>query len=405
MLVSLCWKNVWRSKVRSLVVIIAVTLGLFGGIFGTSVMNGVAKQKVESVINTEISHIQIHDPKYLENNDSEFIIQNPEQIVKSIKTIDAVEAVSMREEVIAMANTASKGSGVTLSGIDPESESKITDLKDKIVLGEYFKADKKNRVVLGKKLADKLKLKINSKVILTFQDHSGYITGGAFRVEGIFKTSNSVFDETTVYVKREDLSKITGYSDNRIHEIAIKLKGNELVDATVLKLENMFPNYSVRGWKKISPELGMLNDMTFQWMIMMVGIILLALTFGIINTMLMVVMERTREIGMLMAIGMSQRKIFFMITVETIMLSLVGGISGLFLSWLAIMYFSTGGINLSMFAEGFEALGYSTLIYPYMDSSQYLGILVLVICAAVAASIYPAWKALKLKPTEAIRTV
>jgi ABC-type antimicrobial peptide transport system permease subunit len=143
--------------------------------------------------------------------------------------------------------------------------------------------------------------------------------------------------------------------------------------------------------------------MTGQITMIFVIIILVALSFGIINTMLMAIMERVREIGMLMAIGMNKGKIFLMILFETLFLSVTGGILGLLFSWILINITGITGIDLSVLAEGLNSMGYSSFVYPELDFYYYALIGLLVVATAVFASIMPARKALKFNPAEAVR--
>ena len=159
----------------------------------------------------------------------------------------------------------------------------------------------------------------------------------------------------------------------------------------------------VRTWEDISPVLKMLNEMTIQYSMIFVIIILVALSFGIINTMLMAIMERVREIGMLMAIGMSKVKVFFMITLETVFLSITGGILGLSISWILVEIMGISGIDLSSIADGLNSMGYSSYVYPELDLIYYGLIGLLVVVTAIFASIMPARKALKFNPAQAVR--
>ena len=141
-----------------------------------------------------------------------------------------------------------------------------------------------------------------------------------------------------------------------------------------------------------------------QYMFIFIIVILIALCFGIINTMLMVIMERIHELGMLMAIGMNRARVFAMIMLETVFLSLTGGITGLILGYTAIKYFAKAGINLYFWKEAFSELGYSSYIYPVIDSKTMIITAILVMIAGIFSALYPAYKALKLNPSEAIRT-
>jgi ABC-type antimicrobial peptide transport system permease subunit len=160
----------------------------------------------------------------------------------------------------------------------------------------------------------------------------------------------------------------------------------------------------VLNWKKLAPDLALMTDMVQQFYLIFGIIILAALAFGILNTMLMVVLERTREIGMLTAIGMNKKKVFSMIMLESVFLSIIGGVTGMIISFLVIRLTSNTGINLSRYAEGFAALGYSADVYPRISAGFFGIVAVFIIITGILSSIYPALKALKLNPVEAIRT-
>jgi putative ABC transport system permease protein len=169
------------------------------------------------------------------------------------------------------------------------------------------------------------------------------------------------------------------------------------------KIAEKFPDLEVMSWKKLSPELAMMTDMVQQFYLIFGIIILAALAFGIINTMLMVVLERTKELGMLTAIGMNKKKVFSMIMLESVFVSQIGGVAGMAFSFVAISVTSKTGIDLSQYAQGFEALGYSAKVYPQITAGFFGIVTVLIIITGILSSVYPALKALKLNPVEAIR--
>jgi ABC-type lipoprotein release transport system permease subunit len=168
-------------------------------------------------------------------------------------------------------------------------------------------------------------------------------------------------------------------------------------------LKAKYPQLEIKTWTEISPEMNLLVSASDQTMLIYMCIIMLALAFGIINTMLMAVLERTREIGMLMALGMNRIKVFTMILLETIFLVLAGTPVGVILGISTIAYTHQSGINLKQFSEAYSSLGYSTLIYPTFNARQFFLMLAMVIATAIIASLVPARRALKLKPAEAIR--
>lgn len=404
MIISISWRNVWRNKLRSAVIIIATTLGITAGIFSAAFYKGMADQRIEKAIMTELSHIQVHKPEFRNSNEIKDYIRNSDQLNEKISNIPGVKGVSNRIVIFSMASSAETGSGVKIIGIDPEKEKLTTNIYEKIIEGEYFGLKRKNQVVIGDKLADKLKVKINSKIVITLLDVDNNITYGAFRVVGIFNTVNNAFDEATIFVQDKDLAKLINFPSNACHEIAILASSNEEVNKVALEVEAKAKNLEVKTWLQLSPEMSYLSEAMDLFMYIFIIIILFALLFGIINTMLMVVLERVKEIGMLMAVGMSKLRIFMMILLETVFLSLTGGVFGVIVGVLISKQFETTPIDLSIVGEGFTDMGYDPFVYTSIDYPLLVNVTILVIITGIIASIYPALKALKQDPSEALRS-
>ncbi len=404
MILSIAWRNIWRNKLRSLVVILAVCLGLFGTLFMMAISNGMVEQKIDASIHNEISHIQVHHPDYIQDPSLSFYIDSASKVRNEIADIPGVIAVSGRINVMAMASTAANAAGVTVNGVDPEQEKSVTRIHEYIIEGDYFITKGKNApVVISKKLCEKLKAKLNSKIVITIQHTSGDIAYGLFRVTGIYKTSNNLFDEPNIFVKMEDLTSLTGFDAGKVTEFGILLEQSDMTDHVTAVLKGKFPLLDVMSWKEIEPLLVAMSAMMDQFGYFLLIIILIAMAFGIINTMTMAVLERTREIGMLMAVGMNRRKVFLMIMSETIFLSLVGTLFGIIISAVTIYLTGLSGINFSAWTEGYESLGYSAMVFPSLYFDFYIGMTILVIITAVVSSIYPARKALRFNPAAAIR--
>ncbi len=403
MILSVSWRNVWRSKTRSMVIITAIALGVFAGVYTIAFMLGWINQKVDSLINTELSHIQIHQPLYLETNEVHDFIPNISKIQQEIQEEPGVKAVSARVIAACMISSAEMGSGVQLIGIDPAVEQRLTNIHEKIVDGHYFEGVKTNPIVIGEKLASKLKVKVRSKVVITLTEMDGTLTGGAFRVAGIYKTTNSTYDEMKAFVRAEDLQKLLKIDEDAGHELAILMSKHGSEGGFADKLKGKYPEMQVLSWMKIMPEMEMMNENMNLMMYIFVGIILLALGFGIVNTMLMVVLERVKELGMLMAIGMNRVRVFTMIVLETVFLSLTGGVIGIVIAKVLVSVTEKTGLDLSIWAEGLNSLGFDAVVYPTIGFDSIIVIAVMVIFTGLISAIYPARKAIKLNPAEAIR--
>jgi putative ABC transport system permease protein len=405
MIWSIAWRNVWRNKVRSIIMIVAIALGLFAGVFTMAFMQGTVDARVESATKSELAHLQIHAPRFKENNETSFYISNSTELVQKIESLDSVKAASPRLIAEPFITAAHGNGGGKLLGIDVEKEKNVTNIWEHVIEGTYLeKTSRMPPVLIGEKLAKKLRLKVGSKINVQMVDLTGDLSAKGYRVSGIFKTSNNTFDETNLFVRYQDLQTQLGIENDAAHEIAILVdKGDE---ATLIKpsIQNIAGNNDVQTWKELSPEMSLLTDSMDQYMYIFILIILLGLCFGIINTMLMSVLERVKEIGMLMAVGMNKRRIFRMIILESVMLTLTGGIVGILFGAGVTKFFETTPIDMSMFSEGLGKYGFATQIYTSLESDTLVTIAVLVVITGLLSAIYPARKALKLNPAEATRT-
>jgi putative ABC transport system permease protein len=405
MIWSLASKNIWRNKTRSMVVVASMVIGMVGGIMAASIYMGISEQRVRKAIENETPHLRVINPKFRINQDINLVVANPNDLIKQIKTLPEVSSVASRINISGMAGTAKTNVGVNIYGINPVEEKEVLGFYRTIQPseGDFFVTPKRNPIILSKTLAEKLNAKLNSKIILTFQATNGTLVGDAFKVVGIYETKNPSFDTKNIFVLKENLAKSALFDLNNSHEINIKLKNKADVATVETKLQKMFGNLDVLTWKELQPDLAYLSEMMEGILPLVMFIILSALSFGIVNTMLMAVLERRKELGMLMAIGMNKFRVFRMIVVETILLTLLGGVVGIFISIILISIFSRTGIDISFIGDGYSSLGVDSKIYPKIGVEYYVTIIILILLSGLFSSIYPALKALKLKPVEAIR--
>ena len=403
MLLTLAWRNIWRNKKRSLIIISAVAVGLCCGLFSSATMFGMWDSMINTTIDRDLGHFQIHSKSFEDEKLVTDTIPVFDNILSTLNVTKHVTGVTSRILIEGMASSATTSNGVRILGINPETETKVTTIYQHIIKGSYFGETWKNQIVIGEKLAINLGLREKSKIILGFQGIDGSIIYGAFRVTGIFRTQSSIFDKSNVFVKEDDLLKLIN-SDKISNEIVVRLSSVQQVDSVYIPLKNKYSNLSVKYWGELAPELKFYYESVVLQSNIFVGIILFALLFGITNTMLMSVMERVREFGVLMAVGMKRSRVFFMIMMETISLSFIGGIIGLILGLILIQYFGSVGINLSAFTEGLSQWSLGTQLYTSLPFSFYPPLVLMILITAVISAFYPALKAIRLKPATAIRT-
>ncbi|CAH0529929.1 hypothetical protein CTH30272_02661 [Allocatenococcus thiocycli] len=407
MLIKLAWRNLWRNKLRTSIMIGAMVFGLMGVVAMIGFMNGLVDSMIKNAISWQTSHLQIHQEQYLINPELEEIIPNADVIAATLANQQQVKAVSERFLADGMIASARSTRGIRINGIDIVQEQQITPLAEHILLGQWLDEEGRNPILVSQKTAKRLNLRVGSKVILTLSDINGDVSGAAFRVKGIFKTPSTTFDEGNTYVRKADLENIAGLKG--AHEISILLKSNDdnTLEQTKWFTQTLLSNRSkdhlvVRKWEEIQPLLStMMSSMDISNQVMLV-VFVLAMMLGIINIMLMSVFERTREFGVLMAVGMQQHKIRLLIILETLFLGLSGCMFGLIGSAIMLKILSITGLSLSGLADGLGAYGVDTLLFPRVSFYEYQMIIVAIFVASLFAAWYPSRQILKHRPVDAM---
>lgn len=401
----IAWRNIWRNPTRSLVLISAIVIGIWSLIFILGFMQGVMSSYIRQAIESRVSHIQIHRPDFQEDRELMQFIPDPEAVEAAVRERDDLAAYSVRSLVSGMLSTSRGSYGVMLQGVDPAKEQATIRLREKLKEGSYPDSSMYNPLFVSEELAGKLKLSVGSKAVFQFQQADSEIAAAAFRVAGIYEGDNAQIDVGTAYALRSDLNRLALLDENTAHEIALLLNDISRVDTVIAELKSAFPDLLIRSFGEVSPDLELFQNQMQISLLLMTSIFMLALIFGIINTMLMAVLERVRELGMLMAIGMNRWRVFLMIVLETIFLALVAAPIGFFLGWRTIAWLGRVGLDLSMYSEGMQQFGMAAIVYPSMETHFYVQILIAVCLTAILGALYPAFKAIRLRPVEALRKI
>ncbi|OGU12479.1 MAG: hypothetical protein A2X61_02635 [Ignavibacteria bacterium GWB2_35_12] len=403
-------RNLLRNKRRTLIVLSSIIVGVAATLLYDSINAGMINQMLVNQINSYYSHIQIHKQGFNDNKLVTSYIPDYKNVEEVIQKQDYVRNYSKRVIAFGMLSSANSSAGISMLGIEPGNEKKVSNIYKMIIEGKYL-SGKSNEILISKKMAEKLEVTLGDKVVAMAADINGKVNSELFRIIGIYRSHTAEFDKVFVYVPIENARTILGLGDN-VSEIAIITNNSDSTLSYKKQLVSAMKNAGVESnevevstYQELLAMIMYLIDIWKQTSIIIYLIIALAVLFGVINTMLMSVFERVNEIGVLMSIGMRNSGIFRMIILEAFMMGVVGTLIGFGIGVLIYLPLSNNGINLGMYSESMQTFGLNNIIYPALDSNVIINSIFIMPLATAVGAIYPARKAMKLQPTDAMRHV
>ncbi len=404
---SMAWRNVWRNRRRSVLTVAAIALGLAFNIFMRGIGDGFHEQMVDNSVRAEIGHIQIHRVGYHDDPELNKTLPDPDQLTQAIRSLPEVRGYSLRVLGGGLASTADNSSGVEILGVDPAQEPTVTSIQRAIVQGEYLAERMPRPILLGDRLASRLKVALGDKVVLMVQAADGSMGAQLFRVAGVFRSGAPEMDEGVVFILRSDAQNLFALG-NRVTEAALLLGSSRQVSPALATLKKDLGSAPVEilPWWQVQPFLQQFIQIDDAFFYIIVLIFFIVISIGILNTIMMSIFERVREFGVMMALGTKPKQIVKLVVEEAFALGLVGVVIGSLLGAAFTLYYARQGINLSSFSAGAAALGItSSRVYSQLTAANlvYSNLAVLVVVVLVA--LYPAAYAARLQPVEAIRHV
>ncbi len=403
-MITIAWRNLWRNKRRSLIVLSSVAVGVVAILLNDGLSIGMIRQMFENQIGSNVSYMQIHRRGFHKNPLIQNAITHPDSVATILRQTPQVLRFSRRVVSFGLLSSARNSSGVMISGIEPDAESRVTSIAGSLVEGHYLTGSP-HEIVIGAKLAEKLGVSLGDKVVAMASTTSGSVGAEMFRIVGLYRTVSSEFDKAFIYISLPAAQHMLamGSAVSEFATITTNRDSIESVKAAVAA--RLGSSYEVLSYADLLPLMISQMQIYEQSMYIVYVIIGLAMIFGIINTMLMSVFERIHEFGVLMAIGMKNRRLVGMILTEALLLGLCGAVLGLIIGLGIVIPLSHSGLDLSMFSESLTSFGTGSIIYPIVRSDAILQALFLIPMIAVLGALYPAFKAVRYEPVEAIRYV
>lgn len=400
----MAWRNVGRNPRRTTIVGSSIAIGLGATVVAMAVNYGMIFEMVASAIRTEVGHIQVHGRGFDAKPGIEIRIEPGRGVgPELVEGLSEVVAWAPRVRAEGLVSSPRVSVGVRLVGIDPPREASVSVIDESITQGRFLGAEPR-RVLLGERLADRLQVGVGEKIVLSVQDVSGDLTGEAYRIAGLFRSSSRELDEGTLFLPIREAQRLLGIGE-AISEFVILSNEDRALDALAGRLQaRLGPGLEVRTWEELRPTLVSMIKIFDQMGWILYAAIFIAMAFGIANVLLMSLYERIREIGIVLSLGMPPARLVASLLAESLILTLVGVVCGLGLGLLGVWALADG-IDLSAWAGGLDAYGMSPVIVPVLRGSDLTQPLVIAVLTAVVASLWPALRAVRIRPAEALRHI
>lgn len=403
-LFTLAWRNLWRNYRRTLIMLAAIVVGVWAMILFSALMRGMLDEMVEAGLRALPGEAQIHHPAYRDDPSVVNNIPQPGGELLDVLARPPITGWTARVKVPGMIMSERDSRGVQLLGIDPPGEIALGFDPDSIVEGRFLESPADKGVVIGRKLAERLETRMGKRVVIMSQDPDNEVADRGVRVVGIYSARLQATEEMNVYLGRETLQKMLKI-DDQVSQVAITGDAYERVDdwwPAVAKAAG--PELETEPWRVLDGYLDSMLSIQGNMNIVIMIVIFLALSFGLVNTLVMAVFERIREIGLMMALGMHPRWIMYQVLLESLILLCLGLLIGNVLAVATILPLESG-IDISIVAEGMEMAGMGTVLYPALALEDMLLSTVVVVVLGLLASLLPAWRAACLDPVQALNKI
>lgn len=397
LILKMAWKNSFLRLSRTILVVlmIAVSMSMMLGIQG--LYDGMAENMLDKNKRSDSGDISLFAKEYRIDRDINKRILGANAIKETLEKNKNIEAVVARVKADGLASTARKSSFALICGIDLKDEEKFGGFSDFLHKGKMDFT--KRGALLGIELAKTLKVKVGSKIVFSTQDVNGEINSLALRVRGIVQTTNVSIDNSTIYVDVNKLYPLLGINSSDAMQIAIKSTNPEFQR----ELNATYSDLEVKSFLELQPMMKMMQDMMFIFNTITFFIVMMVVFIGILGVMYVSILDRVREFGIMLAIGMEYKFIRAQVIMESVFVGFIGFVLGSIMGGLFLFYLGKYGLDLSEFADAMQSFGYETIIYSTIKVSYFVNTFLAIITASVLSVLLPLRKIKKLNPVEVIK--
>ncbi|MGB4849477.1 MAG: FtsX-like permease family protein [Saprospiraceae bacterium] len=402
-LFTLAWKNLWRNRSRTLITMASIFFAVILSVIASSLKDGIFDNLVKNVVSFYSGYVQIHKKGYWDEQILDNSFKSSIATTQKILEDKNVTGITSRLESFALASSADITQGSLLVGINPDEENHITLLKGKVIEGNYLRNDDQS-VLLAQGLAERLKLKVSDTIVLIGQGYHGSTAAGKYPVNGIVKFGSPALNDKALFMPLTAAQEFYG-ADGMVTTYILSLKDNKALQITASSVRSVLDDdFEVMTWEELMPEVKQHIQSDSNSMKYVQAILYMLICFGIFGTLLMMMVERRYEMGMLVAIGMKKSKLIILLVFESVLTVIMGCILGILVSIPLVYYFKQYPIRMGGdTAKAYERFGFEAIFPTSTEASHFIyqGLIVLVI--GLLLSLYPIYKVIRLNPVIAMK--
>ncbi len=405
--IKMAWRNVWRHPRRTILTVSAIAFASGVLVFFLSWQFGSYEAMINSSVKIHAGHLQVQAEGYQEKKSMRLVVREPYAVGDALDTVEGIQAYTYRASTFSMVSSRERTYGVMVVGIEPEKEAAVSTLADTIREGDYLSKKDTDSVLLGTLLAKNLRVGIGDELTVLGQGRDGSIAATLVTVKGIYRSGLDDFDRSSIQMPLAYFQDVYAMGD-AIHEVVIIGKSLGAIPRIKAAIEHQLNplnrNHTlvVLDWTELVPGLLQSIQLDLVSGLIFYVILIIVVAFSILNTFLMAVLERTREFGVMMAIGLTPGRLTKLLLIESVGMTMLGIVAGIILGGILTLYFQDHGIDFTGASEMMSQFGISGRMYPKLSLlSATLGPSI-VFSITFLAALYPALRVRRLKPVEAM---
>jgi len=407
---KMAWRNMWRNTRRTILTICAIAFASLLLVFMLSFQFGSYETMINTAVKIHTGHLQIQAKDYQEKKNIRLVVATPTNVAAVLEKVPQVRSYTFRGQAFSLVSSNERTYGALVTGIDPEREAAVSRLKSLIRKGGYLTGDDTDQALIGKILARNLRVDVGDELTVLGQGRDGSIAATVVKIKGIYSSGIDDFDRAAIHIPLKTFQEV--YSmQGAVHEVVIiaaSLADVAEIKASIksaLSADDYKSRLKVLDWNELMPGLRQSIEMDLISGLIFYLLLVLVIAFSILNTFLMAIFERTREFGVLMAIGTTPNRLTKLLLIESLSITFIGIVAGMIIGSLLTIYFQIHGIDISGASELLKQFGISGRMYPKLSWISALSGPLAVLIITFFAALYPALKVQRMQPVQAMRAV